>query len=84
MTTRIEPASEPEPESQPDLAAPEREAVPDALGESVGETEPAHPALAPVVAVPQPDEIAALEAEVAALRAGNRVLTEAMRVLLDT
>lgn len=26
---------------------------------------------------------AALEAEVAALRAGNRVLTEAMRVLLD-
>jgi transposase-like protein len=83
-----EPASELEPESQPDLAepepAPEREAVPDALGESVGETEPAHPALAPVVAVPQPDEIAALEAEVAALRAGNRVLTEAMRVLLDT
>ena len=70
---------EPEPEAEADAEA-DREAGPDV------ETQPAPPAPTPVAArapVPHTDEIAALEAEVAALRAGNRVLTEAMRVLLD-
>ena len=70
---------EPEPEAEADAEA-DREAGPDV------ETQPAPPAPTPVAArapVPRTDEIAALEAEVAALRAGNRVLTEAMRVLLD-
>ncbi|WP_209559462.1 hypothetical protein [Frigoribacterium sp. PvP032] len=95
VTTRIEPApevmpdgdvepdeehqSKPKPEPEAD-AEPDHEAGPDV------ETQPASPAPPPVAArapVPHTDEIAALEAEVAALRAGNRVLTEAMRVLLD-
>ena len=73
--------SEPEPEAEAEAdAEADREAGPDV------ETQPAPPAPTPVAArapVPRTDEIAALEAEVAALRAGNRVLTEAMRVLLD-
>lgn len=91
VTTRIEPAPVPAPEVMPDAdvepdgehqaeAEADREAGPDV------ETQPAPPAPTPVAArapVPHTDEIAALEAEVAALRAGNRVLTEAMRVLLD-
>ena len=97
VTTRIEPApvpevmpdadvepdevhqSEPKPEPEAD-AEPDREAGPDV------ETQSAPPAPTLVAArapVAHTDEIAALEAEVAALRAGNRVLTEAMRVLLD-
>jgi transposase-like protein len=72
---------EPEPEADADAEAEaDREAGPDV------ETQPAPPAPTPVAArapVPHTDEIAALEAEVVALRAGNRVLTEAMRVLLD-
>jgi transposase-like protein len=74
--------------------APEREAepeaqssVPDAPEEPGVRTLPAPPAPAAVTAVAsarRTGEIAALEAEVAALRAGNRALTEAMRVLLDT
>ncbi|MBF4580813.1 hypothetical protein [Frigoribacterium sp. VKM Ac-2530] len=71
--------SEPEPEPEAD-AEPDREAGPDV------ETQSAPPAPTPVAArapVAHTDEIAALESEVAALRAGNRVLTEAMRVLLD-
>ncbi|WP_314102650.1 hypothetical protein [uncultured Frigoribacterium sp.] len=95
VTTRIEPAPVPVPEVMPDAdvepdeehqseaeaeAEADREAGPDV------ETQPAPPAPTPVAArapVPHTDEIAALEAEVVALRAGNRVLTEAMRVLLD-
>jgi transposase-like protein len=73
--------AEPEPEADADAEAEaDREAGPDV------ETQPAPPAPTPVAArapVPHTDEIAALEAEVVALRAGNRVLTEAMRVLLD-
>jgi transposase-like protein len=91
VTTRIEPAPVPAPEVMPDAdvepdeehqseSEADREAGPDV------ETQPAPPAPTPVAArapVPHTDEIAALEAEVVALRAGNRVLTEAMRVLLD-
>lgn len=75
--------AEPEPEAESEAEAEaeaDREAGPDV------ETQPAPPAPTPVAArapVPHTDEIAALEAEVVALRAGNRVLTEAMRVLLD-
>lgn len=67
-------------EPQPQPRAPDAAAEPDLP------TQPAPPAPTAVAAparAPRTGEIAALEAEVAALRAGNRVLTEAMRVLLD-
>ena len=59
---------EPEPEPEPTIK-PEPDPAPDPE---------------PDAAPPAPtDAVAALEAEVAALRAGNRALIEAMRVLLD-
>lgn len=72
---------EPQPQSEPQPSAPDAAAEPDVP------TRPAPPAPTAVAALaraPRTGEIAALEAEVAALRAGNRVLTEAMRVLLDS
>jgi hypothetical protein len=69
-----------EPQQQPQPSAHDVAAEPDVP------TQPAPPAPTAVAAparAPRTGEIAALEAEVVALRAGNRVLTEAMRVLLD-
>ena len=71
---------EQQPQSQPQPSAPDAAAEPDVP------TRPAPPAPTAVAAparAPRTGEIAALEAEVTALRAGNRMLTEAMRVLLD-
>jgi transposase-like protein len=94
VTTRVEPpADEPEvaPRPGPDEEEePERRAepeaqpsVPAAPAEPDVRTQSAPPARASDVAAPRTDDIAALEAEIAELRAGNRVLTDAMRVLLD-
>ncbi|MBD8611512.1 hypothetical protein IFT77_13560 [Frigoribacterium sp. CFBP 13729] len=72
---------EQQPQSEPQPSAPDAAAEPDVP------TRPAPPAPTAVAAparTPRTGEIAALEAEIAALRAGNRVLTEAMRVLLDS
>lgn len=62
-----EPEPEPTPESQPDLQ-PEPASV---------------PAPTPAPAAPADNRLTALEAEVAALRAGNRALVEALRILVD-
>jgi len=64
-----EPEPEPTPESQPDLQ-PEPASVP-------------APAPTPAPAAPADNRLTALEAEVAALRAGNRALVEALRILVD-
>ena len=86
-----EPHDEAEPdaeEEQPPRSEPgSQPSTPDAAAEPDVETRPAPPARATSTAparAPYAGEIAALEAEVAALRAGNRVLTDAMRVLLDS
>ncbi len=67
--TASDPAPEPEPtpESQPGLQ-PEPASV---------------PAPTPAPAAPADSRLTALEAEVAALRAGNRALVEALRILVD-
>jgi len=62
-----EPEPEPTPESQPGLQ-PEPASV---------------PAPTPAPAAPADSRLTALEAEVAALRAGNRALVEALRILVD-
>ncbi|MBD8585714.1 hypothetical protein IFT90_14240 [Frigoribacterium sp. CFBP 8766] len=95
----MEPQVEPEPDAHVDEEQPaaEVEAEPDeprsqpstsdTLAELNVPSRPAPPAPTAVAAparAPRTGEIAALEAEVAALRVGNRVLTEAMRVLLDS
>jgi transposase-like protein len=86
----VEAEPDAEVEQQPQSEPGSQPSTPDTLAEPDVETRPAPPAR-PSVAAPAPasaraprtGEIAALEAEAAALRAGNRVLTEAMRVLLD-
>jgi len=70
----------PEIEAEPEAEA-EVEAEPDHVDQPDAEQDQ-QPTSQPK-AVDAAAEIAVLEAEVAALRAGNRVLTEAMRVLLD-
>ena len=88
VTTRIEPAPEPEIEADADVEEkPEIEAEPEVEAEPDHEDQPdaeqdQQPTSQPKAAEAAA-EIAVLEAEVAALRAGNRLLTEAMRVLLD-
>jgi transposase-like protein len=94
----MEPQVEPEPDAHVDEEQPAAEveaepdeprpqpSTPDTLAELNVPSRPAPPAraaVAPPDRAPRTGEIAALEAEVAALRAGNRVLTEAMRVLLE-
>jgi len=68
-----DPAPEPEPtlESQPGLQ-PEPASVPAPT-----------PTPTPAPAAPADSRLTALEAEVAALRAGNRALVEALRILVD-
>jgi hypothetical protein len=67
-------ASDPAPEPEP---TPESEPEPQPAPDSTPDPEPA-PAPAPV-----DSRLTALEAEVAALRAGNRALVEALRILVD-
>jgi transposase-like protein len=67
-------ASDPAPEPEP---TPESEPEPQPAPDSTPDPEPA-PAPAPA-----DGRLTALEAEVAALRAGNRALVEALRVLVD-
>lgn len=86
--TETAPEPQPEPEQDPWAASdpdPEQtpESEPEPRPEPVPEpaSEPA-PASAPTPA-PAGTRLTALEAEVAALRAGNRALVEALRVLVD-
>jgi len=75
---------EPEPEQDPWAAsdpAPEPEPTPESEAEPLPEPAPA-PTPEPAPA-PADSRLTALEAEVAALRAGNRALVEALRVLVD-
>jgi len=75
--------TQPEEQAQDQDQDQDRPSAPDVPAEANVRPQPAPPARTSGTAAPRTDEIAALEAEVAALRAGNRVLTEAMRVLLD-
>ena len=78
---------EPEPEQDPWAAsdpAPEPEPEPTPESQRDLQPEPASvPAPTPAPAVPADSRLTALEAEVAALRAGNRALVEALRILVD-
>jgi transposase-like protein len=77
------PESEPEPQPEP-APAPAPAPVPIDAPEPAPAPAPAAPEpAAPVPPAPDGTRVAALEAEVAALRAGNRALIQAMRVLLD-
>ncbi|MBD8487022.1 hypothetical protein IFT79_15510 [Frigoribacterium sp. CFBP 8759] len=84
-----EPEPEPEPEQDPWAAsdpAPEPEPEPTPEIRSDPQPEPASvpaPTPTPAPAVPADSRLTALEAEVAALRAGNRALVEALRILVD-
>jgi transposase-like protein len=75
--------AETETETQAQAQAQVQPSAPAVPAEANVRPHPAPPARTSGTAAPRTDEIAALEAEVAALRAGNRVLTDAMRVLLD-
>ena len=87
-----EPQPEPEPEQDPWAAsdlAPEPEPTPESEFEPQPQPEPApaptpdpEPARAPTPA-PTDSRLTALESEVAALRAGNRALVDALRILVD-
>lgn len=82
-----EPEPEPEPEQDPWAAsdpAPEPEPEPTPESQPDLQPEPASvPAPTPAPAAPADNRLTALEAEVAALRAGNRALVEALRILVD-
>ncbi|MBD8537496.1 hypothetical protein [Frigoribacterium sp. CFBP 8751] len=81
-----QPEPEPEPEQDPWAAsgpAPDPEPTPESEPEPRPEPESA-PAPAPAPTPPPADSrLTALEAEVAALRAGNRALVDALRILVD-
>lgn len=79
--TASDAAPEPEPEPEP-TPAPEPTPEPEPAPESEPEPEP-QPEPAPAPPAPAGTRVSALEAEVAALRHGNRALIQAMRVLLD-
>ena len=86
--TEAAPEPQPEPEQDPWAAsdpAPDPEPTPQSEPEPRPEPESA-PAPAPAPAptpAPADSRLTALEAEVAALRAGNRALVEALRILVD-
>jgi transposase-like protein len=88
--TKAVPEPQPEPEQDPWAAsdpAPEPEPAPESEPEPQPAPAPAptpdpEPAPAPTPA-PADSRLTALEAEVAALRAGNRALVEALRILVD-
>jgi len=81
-----QPEPEPEPEQDPWAAsgpAPDPEPTPESEPEPRPEPESA-PAPAPAPTPPPADgRLTALESEVAALRAGNRALVDALRILVD-
>ena len=76
---------EPEPEQDPWAASdPAPEPEPTLESQPGPQPEPASvPAPTPAPAAPADNRLTALEAEVAALRAGNRALVEALRILVD-
>lgn len=76
---------EPEPEQDPWAASdPAPEPEPTLESQPGPQPEPASvPAPTPAPAAPADSRLTALEAEVAALRAGNRALVEALRILVD-
>jgi len=76
---------EPEPEQDPWAASdPAPEPEPTLESQPGLQPEPASvPAPTPAPAAPADSRLTALEAEVAALRAGNRALVEALRILVD-
>jgi len=76
---------EPEPEQDPWAASdPAPEPEPTLESQPGLQPEPASvPAPTPTPAAPADNRLTALEAEVAALRAGNRALVEALRILVD-
>jgi len=86
--TEAAPEPQPEPEQDPWAAsdpAPEPEPTPENEPEPRPEPEPTQdraPAPAPTPA-PTDSRLTALESEVAALRAGNRALVDALRILVD-
>ncbi|MGY3262214.1 hypothetical protein [Frigoribacterium sp. 2355] len=84
-----QPESNPEPERDPWAAsdpAPEPEPEPEPTPESQPGLQPVPapaPTPTPAPAAPADSRLTALEGEVAALRAGNRALVEALRILVD-
>jgi len=91
--TEAAPEPQPEPEQDPWAAsdpAPDPEPTPESEPEPLPEPESAHtqdrasaPAPTPAPTAPADSRLTALESEVAALRAGNRALVEALRILVD-
>jgi transposase-like protein len=87
----LQPDPQPEPEAEPEqdpwaASDPAAEPEPEPTPESQPglQPEPASvPAPTPAPAAPADNRLTALEAEVAALRAGNRALVEALRILVD-
>ncbi|MBD8139405.1 MULTISPECIES: hypothetical protein [unclassified Frigoribacterium] len=87
----LQPDPQPEPEAEPEqdpwaASDPAAEPEPEPTPESQPglQPEPASvPAPTPAPAAPADSRLTALEAEVAALRAGNRALVEALRILVD-
>lgn len=87
----LQPDPQPEPEAEPEQdpwaasdPAPEPEPEPTPESQPGLQPEPASvPAPTPAPAAPADSRLTALEAEVAALRAGNRALVEALRILVD-
>jgi transposase-like protein len=90
---QTEAAPEPQPEQDPWAAsdpAPDPEPTPESEAEPLPEPEPeptqdraSAPAPTPAPTAPADSRLTALESEVAALRAGNRALVEALRILVD-
>ena len=91
--TEVAPEPQPEPEQDPWAAsdpAPDPEPTPESEPEPRPEPESAPtqdrasaPAPTPAPTAPADSRLTALESEVAALRAGNRALVEALRILVD-
>ncbi|ROS53883.1 hypothetical protein [Frigoribacterium sp. PhB118] len=87
----LQPDPQPEPEAEPEQdpwaasdPAAEPEPEPTLESQPGPQPEPASvPAPTPAPAAPADSRLTALEAEVAALRAGNRALVEALRILVD-
>ena len=93
--TEAAPEPQPEPEQDPWAAsdpAPDPEPTPESEPEPRPEPDPepeptqdraSAPAPTPAPTAPADSRLTALESEVAALRAGNRALVEALRILVD-
>ncbi|KQN41095.1 hypothetical protein [Frigoribacterium sp. Leaf44] len=83
---QTEAAPEPQPEQDPWAAsdpAPDPEPTPESEAEPLPEPEPEPTQDRASAPAPADSRLTALESEVAALRAGNRALVEALRILVD-